>query len=343
MQSAAKQKSYLRSYFDYSILPLILNYYRLLIYLTMKIVFAGTPLFAKVQLEALIKAGFNIVAVYTQPDRPVGRGLKLQPSEVKKAALAANIPVEQPVNFKSTEALERLQNYQPDLMIVSAYGLLLPKTVLNIPKRGCWNVHGSLLPRWRGAAPIQYALLSGDSQTGITLMQMDEGLDTGAMLLKQTLTILPTDTSTSLYDKLAHIGADLLVTLLKQDSPLSPIAQDNSQATLAPKITKTQAKLDWNQSATQLFNAIRAFNPWPVAHTSIQGINLKVWQAEIISENGDSTPGTIIEQSSLGLDVATGQGVLRLTEIQLPDKRKMTVSEVINGRAELFAPGQNFE
>ncbi len=313
----------------------------------MNIIFAGTPEFAKIQLAALIKANFNIVAVYTQPDRPVGRGLKLQPSAVKQAALKANLPVEQPLNFKSIQAQDTLRSYHPDLMIVSAYGLLLPKIILDIPTKGCWNVHASLLPRWRGAAPIQHALLAGDTQTGITLMQMDEGLDTGNALATAPLAITSTDTSASIHEKLAHIGADLLLSFLKTHSLTSEIIstpQDNSQASLAPKINKLHAKLDWTQDAASLLRAIHAFNPWPVAHTNIGAITLKVWEAEIVSSdfNKHATPGTIVQQSALGIEVLTGQGILRLTEIQMPDKRKMPVCEILKSKSALFAPGNHF-
>lgn len=316
----------------------------------MNIIFAGTPLFAQIQLQALIEAGFKILAVYTQPDRPVGRGLKLQPSPVKETALAANLPIEQPIHLKSEETQARMKAYQADLMIVSAYGLILPKAILEIPKLGCWNVHASLLPRWRGAAPIQHAILAGETQTGITLMQMDEGLDTGAILVKKPLKILNNDTSASLYEKLAHLGAKLLLTVLAQQAsglPLHPIAQDNTKASFAPKITKAQAKLDWHQKANVLFNSIRAFNPWPVAYTSIEGMIIKIWEAELIPspilKSPLPRPGTIIHQSSLGLDVLTGQGVLRLTQIQLPNKRKMSVQEVINSKHSLFAAGRCFD
>lgn len=318
----------------------------------MNIIFAGTPEFAKIQLQALINANFNIVAVYTQPDRPVGRGLKLQSSAVKQAALQANLPVEQPLNFKSIQAQETLRSYHPDLIIVSAYGLLLPKIILEIPTLGCWNVHASLLPHWRGAAPIQHAILAGDTQTGITLMQMNEGLDTGDILASAPLAITPTDTSASVHEKLAHLGADLLLSFLKKHSFKNQIStpQDNTQATLAPKINKLQAKLDWTQDATSLVRAIHAFNPWPVAHTNIESITLKIWDAEVVlpsiaqplDPKLQPIPGTIIHQSPLGIDVLTGAGILRLTQIQLPDKRKMPVCEVLKSKSVLFSAGNRF-
>jgi len=343
----------------------------------MNIIFAGTPPFANIQLQALLKLKanfkddfnhfnhfnhFNIVAVYTQPDRPVGRGLKMQASPVKETALNAGLPIEQPMNFKSIEAQEKFKSYHADLLIVSAYGLLLPKVILDIPTIGCWNVHASLLPRWRGAAPIQQAILSGDTHTGITLMQMDEGLDTGAMLSSATLPINPKDTSAILHEKLAHLGAKLLTSFLKESvfnhldcannlnnlkNKILSTPQDNTQATLAPKISKTQAKLNWNQEAITLLRAILAFNPWPVAYTQLGDIIIKIWDAEYIPNPNASfssnTPGTIVAQSSLGIDVLTGEGLLRLTEIQLPGKRKMPVSEVLKSKSGLFAVGNRFD
>lgn len=315
----------------------------------MNIIFAGTPEFAKVQLEALIGAQFNIVAVYTQPDRPVGRGLKLQPSAVKQVALAANLPIEQPLNFKSLEAQAIFQSYRPDLMIVSAYGLILPKSILDSPSQGCWNVHASLLPRWRGAAPIQQAILAGDEKTGITLMQMNEGLDTGGILTMQALAITPEDTSASLHEKLAHIGADLLISALQKQmlgQGHSPIPQDNHLATLAPKIHKHEAQLDWSQDAATLVRTIHAFNPWPVAYAFLDNLIIKIWDAHCIESPVSNTPlpspGTIIHQSPLGVDVVTGKGILRLTEIQLPNKRKMPVCEVLKSKQTLFSVGHLF-
>lgn len=316
----------------------------------MNIIFAGTPEFAKTQLEALIRAQFNIVAVYTQPDRPVGRGLKLQPSAVKQVALEANLPIEQPLNFKSVEDQEKLASYHPDLMIVSAYGLILPKSILEKPTHGCWNVHGSLLPRWRGAAPIQQAILAGDPTTGITLMQMNEGLDTGDIISMQDIPITSSDTSVILHEKLAQIGADLLIPALKKlslEGSITRIPQDNSLATLAPKIQKQQAKLDWTQDAQTLVRTIHAFNSWPVTYTVLDTIPIKVWEAQYIEseliDTSISHPGTIVNQSNLGIDVLTGKGILRLTEIQLPNKRKMPVCEVLKSKQTLFAPGHRFD
>lgn len=304
-----------------------------------KLIFAGTPDFAASHLAALLEAGHNIIAVYTQPDRPAGRGNKLTPSPVKVLAQAHQIPVYQPANFKDPADRQLVADLHADLMIVVAYGLLLPRAVLDAPRLGCINVHGSLLPRWRGAAPIQRAIWAGDTQTGVTIMQMDVGLDTGPMLLTRSCPIAGDETSASLYDKLATLGPAALLEgvagLLA--GRLSAIAQDDSRANYAQKLSKEEARLDWTQPAVALERAIRAFNPWPICHFPCGEHSIKVWAAEVLPHEGGE-PGTIIRVGKAGIDVATGQGVLRLTRLQPPAKKPMLAHELLNSRREWFLP-----
>jgi methionyl-tRNA formyltransferase len=302
-----------------------------------RLVFAGTPEFAAPCLAALIEAGYKIAAVYTQPDRPAGRGRKSQASPVKQLALQHHIPVMQPENFKTPEARAELAAWQPDLLIVVAYGLILPQAVLDIPRLGCVNVHASLLPRWRGAAPIQRALLAGDSMTGITLMRMEAGLDTGPMLLKTECPILSEDTGETLHDTLAALGAQTLLRGLAQWDSLTPEIQDNAQATYARKLEKTEAALDWNKPALELERQVRAFNPWPVAQTEIRGIALRVWQALALSESASQPAGHIIRASRDGLDVATGQGILRLLQVQLAGGKPISTRDFLNAHPHVTA------
>lgn len=314
----------------------------------LNLIFAGTPDFAAASLQALLDSPHRVVAVYTQPDRQSGRGKKISMSPVKELALQHNIAVEQPDNFNSEHAQKTLANYQADAMIVAAYGLLLPQAVLDIPKLGCINVHGSLLPRWRGAAPIQRAIQAGDAKSGITIMQMEAGLDTGPMLAKTTVAITDTDTGSSLHDKLAIAGADLLVDTLHQltASSARATAQDEDQATYAHKLNKREAMLDWSQSADSLHRTIRAFNSWPVAQTQIDGQTVRVWQATVAAPDcKDNVPaGTIIQASKEGLRVACGQGELLLTQLQLPGSRKMAVNDLLNApkNRELLLKGRQF-
>jgi len=307
----------------------------------LKIIFAGTPDFAAKHLEALLHSPFQVVGVFTQPDRPAGRGKKLMSSPVKVVAEANGIPVFQPASLRQAEQQQLVAALNADVMVVVAYGLLLPAEVLDMPKYGCLNVHGSLLPAWRGAAPIQRALWAGDSQTGITIMQMDVGLDTGDMLLKVTCPITAEDTSASLYDKLADLGPKALLESLKhlEKNQLSPEPQDNSLATYAHKLSKEEARLDWNLPAIALERCIRAFNPWPISYFVINDQNIKVWQASIDATSVNSAPGTIVAADRSGIKVATGEGVLCLEILQPPGKKTMLARDLLNSRQEWFTPG----
>lgn len=310
----------------------------------LRIVFAGTPDFAATHLQALLDAHLNVVGVYTQPDRPAGRGKKLTASPVKELALAHEITVYQPVSLKLVDEQAVLQSLQADLMVVVAYGLILPAAVLQMPRYGCINVHGSLLPKWRGAAPIQRSLWAGDAETGITIMQMDVGLDTGDMLKQYHCPITLADTSATLYAKLADIGAQGLVEtidLIAQQA-LTAIPQDNTLATYAQKLSKEEAMVDWSLSAVALDRCVRAFNPWPMSHTELADQVIKLWQAVPLAESASAEPGTIIRASREGLDVATGDGILRILELQLPGKKAMSFADVYNSRKELFQPGCQF-
>ena len=308
----------------------------------LKVIFAGTPDFAAQHLHALLDAGINVVAVYTQPDRPAGRGKQLTASPVKLLAQQHQVPVFQPHSLKEAAAQEQLAALQADLMIVVAYGLLLPTAVLEAPRLGCINVHGSLLPRWRGAAPIQRAIWAGDEQTGITIMQMDEGLDTGDMLFKLACPIEPDDTSASLYDKLARLGPEGLLTTLEKlaQGQLQPEKQQDALANYARKLSKEEALIDWQLPAAQLERCIRAFNPWPFSYLVIQEQNVKIWQAQVLAESHTSIPGTVLRTGKEGIDVATAEGVLRLLRLQPPGKKPMLTHELLNSRQDWFVPGQ---
>jgi len=296
----------------------------------MKIIFAGTPDFSVPTLQALIASEHEVCAVYTQPDRPAGRGRKIQFSPIKQCALSSQIPIEQPVNFKSPESLEALNHYQADLMIVVAYGIILPDKVLNTPRFGCINIHASLLPRWRGAAPIQRAILAGDKETGVTLMQMDKGLDTGDMLSKVHCPIAADDTSSSLHDKLAILGVDALLNLLPHvtKGELSPKAQSDAAVTYAHKLTKQEALIDWQQAASSVQRAIQGYNPWPVAHTLINNKPLRIWQARATSEPA-SIPAGQIKTDKNRLLVACNDFFLDITELQPANKRRMSASDYL--------------
>lgn len=307
----------------------------------MRIVFAGTPDFAATALKALLTAGHDIVAVYTQPDRPAGRGRQLRPSPVKALALEAGIEVRQPENFREADTREALGQLQPDLMIVAAYGLILPASVLTIPKRGCLNIHASLLPRWRGAAPIQRAIAAGDRETGITIMQMDVGLDTGDMLLKLSTPISNDDTGQSLHDRLAGLGGEAIVTALARLDSLNPEPQDDSQACYARKLEKAEGRIDWADSAVVLDRLIRAFNPFPGTFTENDGKVLRIHASEMISGHAmPEPPGTVLQRTPEGADIACGAGCLRLTQVQLPGSRAQSVRDLINGGKPLLLPGQ---
>lgn len=309
----------------------------------MKIIFAGTPDFAATHLQALISQ-HEVVAVYTQPDRPAGRGKKLNASPVKLLAEQNNLPIYQPQSLKDPEQQTILANLQADIMVVVAYGLILPQVVLDAPRLGCINVHGSILPRWRGAAPIQRAVEAGDKETGVTIMQMDAGLDTGAMLTITRCPIEPSETSGSLYDKLAALGAPALLSTLDKlkAGTAVAVAQDNGQSTYAKKIDKAEALIDWSQPAIIIDQRIRAFSPFPAAYTEIEGLRVKIWAAQTSTQQL-GTSGEIVAADDNGLLVGCGQGSLLLTEIQLAGKSRMPVSEILRSRVELFATGKRFE
>ncbi|MUI52701.1 methionyl-tRNA formyltransferase [Aliivibrio fischeri] len=307
----------------------------------LRIIFAGTPDFAARHLSALIDSHHEVIGVYTQPDRPAGRGKKLTASPVKELALEHNIPVFQPENFKSDEAKQELADQNADLMVVVAYGLLLPQAVLDTPKLGCINVHGSILPRWRGAAPIQRSIWAGDAETGVTIMQMDIGLDTGDMLKIATLPIEATDTSASMYDKLAELGPVALVDCLSDIADGSAIAQkqDDELANYAKKLSKEEAKIDWTMDAIAIERCVRAFNPWPMSHFSVEDKAIKVWQSRVESYTGNATPGTIIQADKTGIYVATGSNAIVFEQLQVPGKKAMGVQDILNSRKEWFEVG----
>jgi len=307
----------------------------------LNIIFAGTPDFAALHLQALIDSPHNVIGVYSQPDRPAGRGKKLQASPVKNLAVEHNIALFQPASLRDETAQQELASLNADIMVVVAYGLILPQVVLDTPKMGCINVHGSILPRWRGAAPIQRALWAGDTETGITIMQMDIGLDTGAMLLKTQLPIEDNDTSASLYEKLAVQGPIALIQALAGLSAgeLTAEKQDESLANYASKLSKEEAELDWTKPAAQLWREIRAFNPWPISHFSHHDASIKIREAKVSDTISTAQPGTIIRANKLGLDIATGDGVLTLLNMQLPGKKPLNVADILNSRADWFTVG----
>lgn len=306
----------------------------------LRIVFAGTPEFAAVHLQALLDAGLAPVAAYTQPDRPAGRGQKLMASPVKQLAAAHGIPVLQPATLRDPAAQAELAALAPDLLVVVAYGLILPQAVLDIPRLGCINSHASLLPRWRGAAPIQRAVQAGDAESGVTVMQMEAGLDTGPMLLKVTTPISADDTGGSLHDRLAALGAAAVVEAIPPlaAGTLRGEVQDDALATYAHKLNKDEARLDWSRPAVELERLVRAFNPWPVCHTSLGAAALKVYAAGLAE--GQGVPGEILAASRDGLTVACGVGALRLTRLQLPGGKPLDFADLYNSRREQFAPGQ---
>ena len=307
----------------------------------LKLIFAGTPDFAARHLAALLSSDHEVVAVYTQPDKPAGRGQKLTASPVKDLALAHDLPVYQPASLRNEEAQAELAALGADLMVVVAYGLILPKAVLDTPRLGCLNVHGSLLPRWRGAAPIQRAIWAGDSETGVTIMQMDVGLDTGAMIRKVSCTIASDETSASLYDKLAELGPQALVDTLDAMAAgdTTAEAQDDALANYAQKLSKEEARIDWSMEAVAIERCIRAFNPWPISWFEVADQTIKVWQAEVIDSDHGQPVGTLLKADKQGIDVATGKGVLRLLTLQPPGKKAMSVPDLLNSRRDWFEPG----
>ncbi|MDM8559452.1 methionyl-tRNA formyltransferase [Candidatus Parabeggiatoa sp. HSG14] len=300
-----------------------------------RIIFAGTPQFSVPCLLTLLNSKHTVCAVYTQPDRKAGRGRKLQASPIKSLALEHEIDVYQPVSLKNTEVQAQLRTLQADIIIVVAYGLLLPKTVLEMPRLGCINVHASLLPRWRGAAPIQRALIAGDIKTGITLMQMDIGLDTGAMLKKVSCDILPDDTGQTLHDRLAELGAQILANTIDDIENLPTTPQDDGQATYAKKLEKAEAQLDWQESASVLERKVRAFNPWPVSQVDLFDQRLRVWAAQALQTETITLPiGNVSHCQRDGIDVVTASGILRLLKIQKSGGKPITVNDFLNAHPE---------
>ena len=308
----------------------------------LKIIFAGTPDFAALHLQEILNSEHEVVAVYTKQDKPAGRGKKLQPSPVKQLALEYQLPVEQPKTLRDEAVQAHLARYQADVMIVVAYGLILPQTVLDTPLFGCINVHGSLLPKWRGAAPIQRALWAGDTDTGVTIMQMDAGLDTGAMLHKASCPIEASDTSATLYDKLAQLGPIALLDTLTSlaNKTLQPEVQNDSEATYAEKLSKDEALIDWNKTAVQLDREVRAFNPWPMSYFKHQDKIIKVRQVSVLPYKGSLPVGSISNVDKLGIEVVTGEHVLRLEVIQLPNKKFQPVQDILNAYRDLFVVQQ---
>ncbi len=296
----------------------------------MKIICAGTPAFAATALTALLDNGHQVVHVLTQPDRPAGRGLKSQASAVKQLALARGLPLSQPVTLKDDAVVATLKRLNAEIMVVAAYGLMIPEALLQMPPRGCVNIHASLLPRWRGAAPIQRAILAGDRETGVTIMQMDAGLDTGAMLLAQRVAIAPGDTAQTLHDKLAATGAQLLLRVLQEQ--LQPVVQDDTQASYAAKISKVEAHIDWTRSAIEIDLQIRAFHPAPGAYTTWNGQVLKIWRAEpVVDAASDPVAGTVVHADNNGVVVATGAGSIRLLELQRAGGKRLAPRQFLAG------------
>jgi methionyl-tRNA formyltransferase len=297
----------------------------------MRIIFAGTPEFAVPPLAMLLDGPHQIAAVYTQPDRPAGRGRKLSAGPVKQLAEQHGIPVFQPLSLKDPEEQERLRRLNPDLILVAAYGLILPKAVLDIPRLGCLNIHASLLPRWRGAAPIQRAILAGDEWTGVTIMRVEPRLDAGPMLHKKTCRIGDSETAGELHNRLSRLGAEAFAEILPalESGTLRAEPQDESLATYAAKLEKHEAPLDWSKPAIELERQVRAFNPWPVAETTYRGDTLRIWLAKALDEHVTAEPGTILDWNKT-LDVAAGQGVLRLLEVQLPGSKRISAQDFLN-------------
>ncbi|CCP04633.1 10-formyltetrahydrofolate:L-methionyl-tRNA(fMet)N-formyltransferase [Erwinia amylovora Ea644] len=308
---------------------------------SLNIIFAGTPDFAARHLDALLSSGHRVVGVFTQPDRPAGRGNKLTASPVKQLAEQHHIPVFQPSSLRPEENQQQVAALNADVMVVVAYGLILPKAVLDMPRLGCINVHGSLLPRWRGAAPIQRSLWAGDDETGVTIMQMDIGLDTGDMLHKLACPIDATDTSATLYDKLAGLGPAGLISTLAQlaDGSAQSQVQDGAKVSYADKLSKEESRLDWSLSAAQLERCIRAFNPWPVSYFIIDEQPVKVWKASVLPAVSGRQPGEVLQADKQGIQVVTADGVLNIEELQPAGKKAMKAQDLLNSRREWFTPG----
>ncbi len=312
----------------------------------MKLIFAGTPDFAAHHLQVLVNAGHSVVAAYTQPDRPAGRGKRPQASPVKKLALEHGIPVEQPLNFRSDEALQALAAYQADLMVVVAYGIILPQSVLDTPRLGCINVHASVLPRWRGAAPIQRAIEAGDEKSGVTIMQMDAGLDTGDMLHISRLSLDAEETAASLHDRLADIGGPALLSTIEQleQGTAKPQIQDDEQACYAHKISKQEARIDWALSADIVDRKIRAFTPFPGAYTELKGQRIKLHRTRPLSKTHNAEPGMVLAVDNDGIDIACGEhSCLNIEKLQWPGSRAMSVSDLLNGHPDRIRAGDQLD
>ena len=301
----------------------------------LNIIFAGTPDFAAEALQALLGSEHRVIAVYTQPDRPAGRGRKLVYGPVKQLALDHRIPVRQPKSLKGEAEQAELRALGADLMVVVAYGLLLPQAVLDAPRLGSINIHASLLPRWRGAAPIQRAILAGDGESGVTIMQMEAGLDTGPMLYTLRCPIHAEDTGGALHDRLAELGAQALLEVLPKlaAGEIVPVVQDDALANYAKKLDKEESRIDWSQSAQEIERMVRAFNPWPVAQTDYQGKAMRIWEAGVVEGASDAPPGTVVTATKEGIDVVTGSDLLRIRQLQLPGKRAMAAADFLNAHA----------
>lgn len=310
----------------------------------LKLIYAGTPEFSARILQSLLNSQHQVVAVYTQPDRPVGRGLQVLPSPVKQVALTAGLPVLQPSTLNTAAAVAELQAWQADVMVVFAYGLMLPEAILHIPRLGCINIHPSLLPRWRGSSPIQYAILNGDSVTGVSIMQISLQLDAGPILRQVQCVIAPEDTAATLAEKLLQLSAEVLSEVLQdmQQNIHRAVPQDDNVATYTHKLDKQAALLDWHKPAAILAQQVRAFNPKPVTYSFLQSQNIRIWNASALVDTTTATPGTILHVTRAGIDVATGAGVLRITQLQLPGKRMLNVAEIINAQNSLFVVGAQF-
>ena len=313
----------------------------------LRVLFAGTPDFSAHFLKFLLEStSDDVIAVYTQPDRPAGRGKKILASPVKQLAQEKQISVFQPETLKKADAQQQIQELQPDIMLVVAYGLILPQAVLDIPRYGCINIHASLLPRWRGAAPIQRAIEAGDTETGVTIMQMDKGLDTGNMLAKAKCSITASDTAGSLHDKLLATGEVALVQTLEKirSGTTIPEPQNDKLSTYAPKVSKQEARIDWSLDAATIDRKVRAFNPFPITHTEINGRSVRIHGVDTPEEiNQQTTPGIILAANDQGIDVGTGKGVIRIKTLQLPGKRALSAAEVLRGNQSAFSPGEQFE
>lgn len=300
----------------------------------LRIVFAGTPDFAVPALDAIAASPHHLVACYTQPDRPAGRGRKLAESPVKVRARALALPIEQPSSLRTPDAADQVRAHEPDLMVVVAYGLLLPQAVLDVPRFGCLNIHASLLPRWRGAAPIQRAIAAGDTETGISIMRMEAGLDTGPVMLAVSMPISADDTGGSLHERLAHEGARLILDALERIAQGTARfeAQDPARATYASKITVAEAEIDWASPAPVIERQVRAFVPWPVARTSVGGLPLHILRSHVIAVDSPAPPGTVVEAGERGIVVATGQDALAIDVARLPGRRPVSARDLVNGR-----------